>query len=179
MENKNSYKVKNYKVCKVKMQNKNNFSILILMVFLVAGFFLISHSVSKNNPVSIKQVKIAGVIVKVDLALTKNTQEQGLSGRQNLNDDEGMLFVFDHPDKYLFWMKNMNFPIDIIWIGEDLQVVYIKKDARPELYLETYGPDKDAKYVLEVVSGFSERNNLKVGDVIKIIFCSIISECQK
>jgi len=58
------------------------------------------------------------------------------------------------------------FPIDIIWINEYGNVVYIKKDAKPELYPETYGPgpnDGEAKFVLEVVSGFSDKNNLKVG----------------
>ena len=75
-----------------------------------------------------------------------------------------MLFVFDKPGQYPFWMKDMNFAIDIIWIGEDLRVVYIKKDARPELYPETYTPTENAKYVLEVPAGFSEKNNLKVGD---------------
>jgi hypothetical protein len=58
----------------------------------------------------------------------------------------------------------MNFPIDIIWISDDMRVVYIKKDARPELYPETYGPNTDAKYVLEVPSGFSDQNHLQIGD---------------
>ena len=49
--------------------------------------------------------------------------------RNKLKEDEGMLFVFDHSDKYSFWMKDMNFPIDIIWIGEDLQIVFIKKNS--------------------------------------------------
>ena len=67
-------------------------------------------------------------------------QEQGLSGKSQLAQDQGMLFVFAQPGKYYFWMKGMNFSIDIIWIGEDMKVIYIKKDARPELYPETYGP---------------------------------------
>ena len=83
--------------------------------------------------------------------------------------DEGMLFVFNHTGKYPFWMKDMNFPIDIIWIGEDLRVVYIKKDAKPESYPETFTPNQDAKYVLEVFSSFSEKNNLKEGDRVKFL----------
>jgi uncharacterized membrane protein (UPF0127 family) len=66
-------------------------------------------------------------------------------------------------------MKNMNFPIDIIWIGEDLRVVYIKKDAKPESYPEAFTPNQDAKYVLEVFSSFSEKNNLKVGDRVEFL----------
>jgi hypothetical protein len=119
---------------------------------------------------NIKYVKIAGQDIKVDLALTSAEQEQGLSGRLNLNDNEGMLFIFPRSGNYPFWMKDMNFPIDMIWIGENLQVVYIKKDARPELYPETYGPERDAKYVLEVVSGFSDKNSLKEGERVEFTY---------
>lgn len=133
----------------------------------------ISNGIDVNN---IQYVKIAGKTLKVDLATTAKTQEQGLSGRKSLKENEGMLFVFDHMDKYSFWMKNMNFPIDIIWIGsastqggEDLHVVYIKKNTLPESYPETFTPNVDAKYVLEVNASFSEKNNLKVGDRVEFL----------
>ena len=110
------------------------------------------------------EVKIAGQNVKVELAMTPEEQALGLSGRDELKEDEGMLFVFSQPGNYPFWMKDMNFEIDIIWISEDKRVIYIKKDARPESYPEIYGPENSVKYVLEVVSGFSDKNDLQVGD---------------
>lgn len=116
-----------------------------------------------------REVVIAGQTLRAELALTPESQAQGLSDRNSLAEDAGMLFVFDRPGKYPFWMKDMNFAIDIIWIGEDLRIVYIKKDARPESYPEAFGPGKDAKYVLEVVSGFSEKNNLKEGDKVEFL----------
>ena len=121
-------------------------------------------------PENIKYVKIAGQVIKVDLALTKEALAQGLSGRSGLKENEGMLFIFDNPDTYSFWMKDMNFPIDIIWIDETMKITYIKKDARPELYPETYGPKDASKYILEVVSGFSDENNLKEEDRVKFIY---------
>ena len=154
-------------------------SLFFIILIFVVGFFLVKPSSSsvKLEPIeipktiqpatNIKFVKLAGVDIKVDLALTPAEQNQGLSGRTSLNGDEGMLFIFDLPGKYAFWMKDMNFPIDMIWLGEDMKVVYIKKNALPKNYPETYQPGKadgDAKYVLEVVSGFSDKNNLKVGD---------------
>ena len=51
--------------------------------------------------------------IKVELAITPEARAQGLSGRPSLSENEGVLFVFDKPDKYSFWMKNMNFPLDI------------------------------------------------------------------
>ena len=159
--------------------------------FLVAGLFIVllffifflkqnkesssqvdvgaSSQIKTLKASDIKYVKIAGITLKVDLALTAQAQEQGLSGRNNLQEDEGMLFVFDHADKYPFWMKDMNFPIDIIWIGEDMQVVYIEKNAEPASYPETFAPSQNAKYVLEVVSSFSQKNNLKEGDEVEFL----------
>jgi uncharacterized protein len=153
------------------MKNKKEYFFIIFIFFLV-GFFLISQSF-KNKipqiPENIKYVNIAGQNIKVDLALTGSEQEQGLSGREGLKDNEGMLFVFAKPGEYSFWMKDMKFPIDIIWLSEGLKVIYIKDNALPELYPETYRPvsnDGDAKYVLEVNSGFSKKNNLKIGDSV-------------
>src|SRR3989344_4856986 len=147
---------------------KTNFikSFLVVIVFVV--FLVCYHFWTAVSFYNIKYVKLTGQSIKVDLAFTPAIQEQGLSGRSELREAEGMLFIFSEPDQYSFWMKVMNFSIDIIWISEDMKVVYIKKDAKPELYPETYKPEKDAKYVLEVVSGFSEKNNLKEGD--KVLF---------
>ncbi len=117
----------------------------------------------------IKYVKIAGKMLKVNLALTGEAQEQGLSGRKSLKENEGMLFVFNQTGKYSFWMKDMNFSLDIIWISEDFHVVYIKNNASPESYPESFTPKQDAKYVLEVMSSFSQKNNLKVGDKVEFL----------
>lgn len=152
------------------MNKKFISSLVLIAVFFLAGFFLINHAPKSFAPENIKYVKIAGQNIKVDLALTSAEQEQGLSGRPSLDNNTGMLFIFENPGDYPFWMKDMNFPIDIIWVGEDLRVVYIKKDAKPELYPEIYNPEKDAKYVLEVDSAFSEKNNLKEGDRVEFTY---------
>ena len=141
------------------------FYFLIVIVFIISLFFI----PQKKDVSDIKYVKIAGQNIRVDLALTPIEQEKGLSGRGSLGAGEGVLFVFDHPDKYLFWMKDMNFSIDIIWIGEDQKIVYIKKDARPESYPEIYKPNDNAKYILEVTSGFAEKNNLQVGNEVNFV----------
>ncbi|MCC7160759.1 DUF192 domain-containing protein [Candidatus Nomurabacteria bacterium] len=140
---------------------------LIILVAALVLFFLLFYF--PNNSKTIKSVRIAGQNIKVELAVTAEEKQKGLSGRNNLKEDKGMLFVFENLDNYSFWMKDMNFPIDMIWIGEDLKVIYIKKNALPESYPESFGPeisDKNVKYVLEVVSGFSDKNNLKIGDSV-------------
>ena len=143
-----------------------SFGFIALLVLLFLGYHFWT-AVTIDN---ISYVQIGGQNVKVDLALTEAEHTKGLSGKNELMENEGMLFVFDKPGKYSFWMKDMSFPIDIVWFGEDMKVVYIKKNADPKLYPETYGPDTDAKYVLEVMAGFSDKNNLKVGDSLKFIY---------
>jgi len=145
------------------MATNNYFKYICLIIILIIFGFLLFR---KGAPKDIKYVKIAGQSVKVDLARTPAEQEQGLSGRSGLKENEGMLFIFDKAGKYAFWMKDMKFPIDMIWIGDDLKVIYIKKDAKPELFPGTYGPDAPALYVLEMPAGFSDKNNLKVGDKV-------------
>ena len=150
--------------------------ILVLGFFLVLVFLLVGKQTDKSakeinkEESSTQYIKISGTMIKTELALTPAEKEQGLSGRSMSAEDESMLFVFDQPGKYAFWMKDMNFAIDIIWLGEDLRIVYIKKDARPESYPEIFSPEQDSKYVLEVVSGFSDKNNLKVGDKMEFTF---------
>ncbi len=129
----------------------------------------------KNPPThSISQVEIAGKVLKIEIADTDAKRELGLSGHKMLTNDEGMLFIFDQPGRYAFWMKDMLFPIDIIWlapqnIGEVgiSKVIYIQKNALPSSYPQTFGPNENSLYVLEVNSGFSEKNNLKIGDEVK------------
>ena len=155
------------------MKNKDYISILTVLLFLVIGFFLINQPAKKleQENENIEYVKIAGQRIKVELASTPEEQAQGLSGREELKPDHGMLFVFGFSGPHLFWMKDMNFPIDIIWIGEDKKVIYVKRDAQPELYPEMYGSEfSSALYVLEVIAGFSEKNNLQIGDEVEFLY---------
>ncbi len=80
-----------------------------------------------------------------------------------------MLFVFDKPGRYGFWMYGMKFPLDIIWIEESLRIVHIVENAQPcSNICETYEPPAEALYVIEVNAGFVEKYGLKVGDVVEI-----------
>jgi len=149
---------------------KKYFSFIIVAIFflLLASFLFFSteNHRSKNNLQieNIKYVEIGEQKVKIDLALSTKEHAKGLSGRKILENNTGMLFVFEKPAKYSFWMKEMNFPIDIIWINENFEVIYIKKNAEPSSYPDTFSPDGEAKYVLEVPALFVEKNNLVIGN---------------
>ena len=91
--------------------------------------------------------------------------------RQTLAEDKGMLFVYNNEDFYSFWMKKTQIPLDMIWIGQDNQVVFIKENAQPcpqQGDCPLINPDNAAKYVLEINAGLVEKFGIKTGDSVQI-----------
>lgn len=152
------------------------FKKIFLLLIILAVFSILFFVFLKNNnfdkrfeDLNINYVKIGEQVVKVELASTVESQEKGLSGREKLGENTGMLFVFKDSGIYSFWMKDMKFAIDIIWINEDRNIVFIKKNVLPSTFPETFSPEKKSLYVLELVSGFSEKNNLKEGNFVEFL----------
>ncbi len=100
----------------------------------------------------------------VEVAQTNAEKSLGLSGREGLNTNAGMLFIFNKPSKQYFWMKDMKFPIDIVWIDENKKIVGFEENAKPEDYPEAYPSSQNVSYVLEISSGEVEKLGIKVGD---------------
>ncbi len=116
------------------------------------------------------RVSFDSVEVVVEVADSQETRIQGLSGRESLPAQEGMLFIFDREDFYEFHMLDMNFAIDIIWIDEDLAVVDITHNLLPESYPDRVAPKQPARYILEVNAGFASKHEIEVGDRASIDF---------
>ena len=110
-------------------------------------------------------------IIKVNVEIADDNEERtkGLMFREYLGENEGMLFVFDDAQIRTFWMKNTKIPLDIIFISEDLEIINIKQ-AEPCIndHCRVYSSEGNAKYVLEVNRGFSERNGINSGN--KLVF---------
>jgi uncharacterized membrane protein (UPF0127 family) len=98
---------------------------------------------------------------------TDYLREKGLGGRAGLDKKEAMLFVFGEDSKHYFWMKDMQFSIDMVWLDKDKKVIGIEKSASPDTYPEAFGPKVDSRYVLEFNSGTADSVNLHVGDEVK------------
>lgn len=109
-------------------------------------------------------VGIGGQSVSVSIADTDATRQRGLGGRAGLGDREGMLFLFPRDGYYAFWMKDMRFSIDIVWLDASGGVVFIKKSVSPDTYPQAFRPNSPARYVLELPAGFTSQYNIKIGD---------------
>lgn len=123
---------------------------------------------------SISYVSIDDVKIPVSVARSDDERMLGLSGRESLGPGRGLLFVFERPGLHSIWMKDMNFPIDIIWIGKEdlengtLRVFDIKKNVNPDTYPESFEPSIPSSYILEVNSGFTENHDINIGDTVNI-----------
>ncbi len=150
------------------MRNKKYaiFCGLIVVAFLIAFDFW-SENVSDKNAFrdyGSRTVQLSGKTIKVMVADTPELLAKGLGGRTGLAPNEGMLFVFDTEAKHRFWMKDMLFPIDILWLSHTGEVIDIRKSVSPDTYPTVFEPQAPARYVLELPSGFSESNKIKIGD---------------
>jgi uncharacterized membrane protein (UPF0127 family) len=111
-------------------------------------------------------VTINNVNLLADVALTTDEQTKGLSIKDTLQFNEGMLFPYEAPRILSFWMKDMKFPIDILWLDADKKVVHIEERLQPcspLLLCPSYTSDVQAQYVLETVAGFSSANGITEG----------------
>ena len=113
-------------------------------------------------------VTINGHVIKVEIENTDATRERGLGGRTSLANDHGMLFVFDTDGTYPFWMKDMNFPIDMIWISSDGHVVDMHENVASDTYPQTFSSQVPARYVLELSANAVKRLDLHVGDIVRL-----------
>ena len=134
------------------------------MRYLVA-LILILALVGCSSPTP--RVCIDDACLKVEIADTPAKQQAGLQNR-TLEKGTGMLFVFDKPGAYRFWMHNTKIPLDIIWVNENGFVIYIAENLLPcEKTCDSYGPVGSAMYVLEANSGFVKDNGITLGKSMK------------
>ncbi|MDD3694262.1 MAG: DUF192 domain-containing protein [Candidatus Pacebacteria bacterium] len=136
------------------------FTLVFIAIIVIFGIFYFKDGEKQ------KLVINNDIVLFVDVANTEAKRHQGLSFRESLAEDEGMLFIFDREGVYGFHMPDMNFPIDIFWIDNNKKIISIKQNALPEDYPEIYYPSEKAKYVLETTAGLSEERGIQIGDKV-------------
>lgn len=142
----------------MKRKNKviTGVTIIAIISLLIIGTSLsfksskpIQNNNSQHNNSSLT-VKIDEKRMNLEIADTQEERQEGLMYRDNLCDKCGMLFIFDEEKKHDFWMKNTKIPLDIIFINSDKKIVDIIHADPCNVFCESYIPNDEAKYVLEV-----------------------------
>src|SRR3989344_2919914 len=119
-------------------------------------------------PKEYKTVQIGSQPFELELATTTLAKAKGLGYRDSMPEDQGMLFFFDAPGKHGFWMKGMRFPLDIIWLRNDV-IVFIAENLAPPTspIPPSYAPTPDADAVIELTAGMVKKLDVHIGDVVK------------
>ena len=159
--------------------------IFVLILAISGAILLVLNKFSSKNLADINQIRessretsqvseiksllIGNREINVILVQTSEERQMGLSGRTNLPANTGMFFVFETPGTYGFWMKDMLFSIDMIWVSANKRIIYIEKSVSPDTFPKAFSPKDPALYVLEVMAGFSDKNNIQIGDLVKFL----------
>ena len=124
-------------------------------------------SFTKEGVLELKKASNDSTLVSLDIEIAESEYETqtGLMYRKGMEDKQGMLFIFDRENIKNFYMKNTEFPLDIIYINKDLQVVNVHQNTVP--YSRTsLSSGVPAQYVLEVNAGLTKKWNLAPGDIV-------------
>jgi uncharacterized membrane protein (UPF0127 family) len=157
----------------------------ILAVFLFVGILGFVYQKTQTGEINLpsqvntltkntKKIQINNTDVYVEIARSQEERAEGLSGRETLAADQGMLFIFEEKDvTRAFWMKGMLFPLDFLWIN-DGEIIQIDENVQapvpntPDSELTLLTPFQPVDYVLEVNGGFAAKNNIQVGDEVNL-----------
>lgn len=152
--------------------------ILLLLIIAIGMFYYLGGA--KIIPIpflpqapQFQQVTIKDITINIEVADNQSKRSKGLSDRASLASDSGMLFVFEREDKYPFWMKGLNFPLDFIWIKGN-SVVDISENIQPpppgapDASLPILTANTEVDKVLEVAAGFVKTNKVKIGDKVEL-----------
>lgn len=153
--------------------------VLVIVVFIVFGRGFstgqfITQTATESAQTQKKestQVTIKDLVIQAKISDETKEHQSGLADYSSLALGDGMIFVFDKSASYVFWMKDVEFAIDILWIDEAKKIVDIAPNVPPEPNkgekdLTRYKPKSDAKYVLEINAGLSALHNLQIGDQV-------------
>lgn len=142
-----------------------------LIVFIVFSFLLLVFWISLSGFLLLKGghklVRAPRGTFHVSIAAKPKERELGLSNTKKLQKNEGKLFVFDSLNRHGFWMKDMNYPIDIIWLDSDKKVVHIENSVEPYSYPDVYYANEPDMYVLEIASGAAVKADITKGSTLK------------
>lgn len=131
----------------------------------VTGLLYLNMQMSADG----STLSLRGQTYQTSIMQTDSERARGLSGTPSLAPNHSMLFVFPGDGKWGIWMKDMNYPIDIVWLDKNEKVTHLEKNARPSSYPDTiFTPNKDSRYVIEFANGTIERTGITIGDIARL-----------
>ncbi|PIQ68149.1 MAG: hypothetical protein COV91_05635 [Candidatus Taylorbacteria bacterium CG11_big_fil_rev_8_21_14_0_20_46_11] len=154
----------------------------VLLILLVAVGVAWLSTLQLSFPAGIQILRSStGAVFTLEVADTDMKREVGLGGRPTIEEDEGMLFVFETPGPYSFWMKGMEFPLDIVWLAsvdnlseealsrkQKVVVVHVEENVATTTYPRVFTPDSSATYVAELPAGSAKKSGIEFGSILML-----------
>lgn len=156
----------------LKGQSSRFLILSALLAVILFGYFLSNQwraePAADREPAN-REVTINGQIWQAEVAATPSAQYVGLSGRDRIDDNKGMLFVFPDGQEREFVMRNMGFPLDIVFINQR-RIIKIFSNLTPEgeTPKAVYASGQPADMVLEINAGQAAQYHLQPGQPIII-----------
>lgn len=146
---------------------------LLVIILLVIVIIFVFYQKICNQQLTAKKNLVLEIVGKAKVSLigvadTDKDRSLGLGGRQSLMANEGLLFVFPYLSRHTFWMKDMNFDLDFIWIANE-KIVDITEKVSHLNQTQLYSPQSVVDWVLEVNAGFVKRHQVVIGDQVKLV----------
>lgn len=147
------------------------FLTFVYFFFQRNNYYYTTPKLSTESKKSVTRIKIKSIVIDAEVARTEEQKSLGLSNRTSLDRNSGMLFDFTNEKNALpyFWMKDMHFDLDFIWIKNNLVIAVDENIPFPKnntKELPEYRPPSPVDYVLELNSGFVKENKIEVGDLV-------------
>lgn len=142
---------------------------LIFLFAVIISFVVYTQEAKAPHPtLRLVTAALNGHTFDLEVADDPVARVKGLAGRDRLNEGEGMLFVFDAPDIECFWMKDVNFPIDIFWFDSEKRLIHHISNLSPETYPNSFCPPSPSQYVVELPAGTIEKLSIEHGDTLTV-----------
>lgn len=146
-----------------QIRSKRGLLFFALAVVVGTLFFIGDRAFSDMRRNAEQNVRIANAVYALESADTEALRQKGLGGRLSLCELCGMLFIFDEPGRYAFWMKDMRFPLTLIWLAGET-VVFVARDVPPD-FSGVIEPPLSADRVIEINAG--RATELMAGDQVQ------------
>lgn len=130
----------------------------IVVACLIAGGIYVFSQLTKPT------VTVSGTKFTTEFKTTAAERTQGLSGRKSINEKHTMLFAFEDMKERCFWMKDMKFSIDIVWLDQSKKVVAVEQNVSPDTYPQNFC--HQAQYVVEFRAGSLQKYTISIGDTV-------------
>lgn len=138
---------------------------LVVLTILLIG--LVAAGLVQRMHSTWTTLYVGDGVFRVRVASTDAERATGLGGTEPLAADQGMLLAFESDGQWGIWMKDVEYPIDVIWLDSQKKVVHIVKNMPPDSYPESFVPNEEARYVLEVAAGTVDKKAIGIGDAAR------------